>query len=461
MANEKKRVHTFVKVLLAVMIPIFIIALAFAGLCVYLQDYNDDIYPSVTIDGTDVSWLSREEAAQAINLQMYDTRGKNAEVTITYPDGSVFKATGEDVQLEHDARHWIDTAYSRGRGNGFLMNADAFLQRMYDIYVLNVAPERYEISYDFDMDALHSRVEAFNESYNSALEDSKPLIYSDKVVIMKGAGQVRADELQIYKLASEGLLESLAGGYPVEKSYNLPDTNVNTAELIAIRQSLYTPALSSKYDPETKTISESIVGVDFDYANAVKLLNGTESGKTASFDIQYSQPEVTKEYLEKLLFRDMIGECVTNIGGSSNRLNNILLAAAAINSIVLEPGERFSFNEVVGVRTSARGYKSAPAFSGGQTVQAVGGGICQVSSTIYSAIKDTDIQVTERHPHGQPISYLPRGRDATVSWGTLDFKFVNNTQYPLRVDVKVENRVITVQVFGTLGEDTDSEQLYS
>jgi len=452
MTKNKKRVRTSVKIILAIAIPVFTLALALGGLGVYVYYYFDGILPSVSIDGMDVSWLTQEEASRMLNLQTYDSRGKNAEVTVAFPDDSSLNVTGDDVRLTHNARAFVDAAFSRGRGNGFFRDTAAFLQRTYDVHVLHDEPEQYEVSYTLDTSSLRIRVEVFTDNYNSLLEESAPLIYEDKIVIVKGAGQVRADEHKIYDMMLDGLLESLDGGYPVELSYDLPEADANVAELTAIRRSIIALPLSAKYDPETKIISDSVVGVDINYYDAVALLNDTESGKTVTIDVEYTDPEITRDYLENLIFRDIIGQCVTQIGGSANRLNNIILASEAIDGLVLEPGEDFSFNHIVGRRTSARGYKSAPAFSGGQTVQAIGGGICQVSSTIYSAIKDTDIRVRERHAHGQPISYLPRGRDATVSWGTLDFKFINNTEYPLRIDIDIDGRTLTVQVFGTLPE---------
>jgi len=452
MAGGKRRSFIFLKIFLAFFIPLSMFTLAFFGLAIYLRDYNEKIFPSVSIDGADLSWLTYEEASQALNLQAYDAYGTIAGATISFPDGSELKVTADDIKYTHDARLLLDKAYSRGRGNGFVTDTVDFLQRLYDLYIQDAEEEVYTVSFELNTDLLRSRVYAFTDNYNSLLESSVPLVYEDRVVIVKGAGQVSASESDVYDLALGGLLESIDGGYPVRIPYALPEAKANIAELTAIRRSILALPLSASYDPETKTISESAIGVDFDYHAAVALLEGTASGKTVSFGIEYEQPEVTREYLENLLFRDLIGECVTKIGGTENRLNNIILASEAIDGIILEPEEGFSFNQIVGRRTSARGYKSAPAFSGGQVVQAVGGGICQVSSTIYSAIKDTDIKVKERHAHGQPVTYLPRGRDATVSWGTLDFKFMNNTEYPLRIDIDIEDRTLTVQVFGTLDE---------
>jgi len=95
----------------------------------------------------------------------------------------------------------------------------------------------------------------------------------------------------------------------------------------------------------------------------------------------------------------------------------------------------------------------------GATVNVIGGGICQVSSTLYSAIKDTDISVIERSPHGRPVPYLPRGRDATVFWNKLDFKFKNSLDYPIRIDFELENRSLNVKVYGTVLEDYIVDQI--
>jgi len=453
-ANGNERVRTFVKVALVVVVPVITLALAFCGIGAYLYIYNDRILPSIFIGGVDVSWFTRDEVERTLDLQACDKRGNDATVVVVFPDSSELIVTGQDVRLAHDARLLVDTAFSRGRGNGFVIDTAAFLRRLYDLYLLDAEAESYEVKYGFDMETLRDCVRKFTDNYNSVLEMSRPLVHDDRVVIVKGAGQVRASEFDVSELAFDGLLESLAIGYPVRLSYSLPQVGANTVELKAIRRSIFAQPLSAEYDPETKSISEGVVGVDFDYTGALERLNEVASGVAVSFDIEYSQPEVTREYLEGLLFRDLVGECVTQIAGSENRFNNIVLATDAINGVVLEPGEEFSFNRIVGRRTSERGYKQAPAFSGGQTVMATGGGICQVSSTIYSAIKDTDIHFTERHAHGQPVAYLPRGRDATVSWGTLDFRFVNNTEYPLRVDVEIDGRTLTAKVFGTLNNET-------
>ena len=446
---KRKRVRTSVKVALAAGIPLYLAVLAFFIVGVRLIG-NEQIYPALSIDGVDVSWLTREEAAGALSLQAYDARGSGAAVTISFPDGSELGISGGDVQFFNDARQLLDKAYSRGRGGGFMRDTFGFLRRMYDVYVLETGGEELAVSYRLDMGLLRARVDGFTGDYNDDFEASGPQLLGDMIVLVKGAGDVRASESEVFGLAYDGLFKSLARGEHVAIEYYLPESSADVGALIEIWDSVFVPPLSAAYDPGTKTVSDSRQGVEFDFSGVRDALNATESGKTVAVVLYSTYPVVTREDLESVLFRDLIGECVTSIAGSANRLGNITLASEAINGLILEPGEEFSFNRTVGRRTSERGYRPAPAFMGGATVQATGGGICQVSSSIYSAILDSDIKVLERYAHGKPVAYLPRGRDATVSWGSLDFRFMNNTDYPLRIDVRVDGRTLTAQVYGTL-----------
>ena len=442
MAAKKTHIRIEILIILVSMIPVCMIALAFFGLGAYIR-YSERIFPNVMIGGTDVSGLARDEAMMALDLQAYELRGKNAVASVVFPNGSEFKITGEESLLNHDARLVVDKALSFGRGSGLIMDTVGFILRLSSEY------ENFKIGYELDAERLHTRVAEFTRNYNDELENSGAQINDGAIIIVKGAGQVQANEQEVFNLAYHALHESLAAGHSTETVYALPETVANRAELIKARQNILVYPLSAAYDRETQMISECVVGVNIDLASAIALLNEAESGQSVTINMEYTQPEVTREHLESLLFRDIIGECISWIPGTEERLNNVILASEAVNSYILEPGEEFSFNRVVGQRTAARGYLPGPAYSGNMTILAYGGGVCQVSSMIYSAIMDTDVRVTERWPHSMPVEYVPRGRDATVSWGTLDFRFMNNTEYPIRIDSEVEGRTLSVYVYGT------------
>lgn len=142
--------------------------------------------------------------------------------------------------------------------------------------------------------------------------------------------------------------------------------------------------------------------------------------------------------------QEIIGGYYTTIRNSSaGRINNIKLSTAGINGQVLAPGQVFSFNRAVGERTIQKGYKVAPVYSGNRVVSGVGGGICQTSTTLFNAARESGMQVVERHHHTLPVHYVPSGYDATVSWGTADFKFRNVKNYPVKIQSQVyKNYVI-------------------
>ena len=180
-----------------------------------------------------------------------------------------------------------------------------------------------------------------------------------------------------------------------------------------------------------------------------KALDGAAPGETLTLDAEIEEPEVTAADLKAVLFRDVLGEAKTHVSGSAGRIGNVKLSASSINGIVLNSGETFSYNQSVGQRTEARGYKPAPAYVKGETVDEVGGGICQTSSTLYLACLLGNLEITERYAHRYVPAYISWGMDATVSWGGPDYKFTNNTLYPVKIVTKYEKGYLTVQILGT------------
>jgi len=148
----------------------------------------------------------------------------------------------------------------------------------------------------------------------------------------------------------------------------------------------------------------------------------------------------------------LISYAITNASSSSsNRLTNIRRSLELINGICLEPGETFSFNQVVGERTEARGFKVATAYFSGEVTEQVGGGICQVSTTLFNAVVKADLKINERHPHSLTVSYVDLGKDAAVDWGNKDLRFTNNTQDKIYICCYLtDDKRIRFGVFGKL-----------
>ena len=183
-------------------------------------------------------------------------------------------------------------------------------------------------------------------------------------------------------------------------------------------------------DPWTDQLVPESYGVQLDVESTVARVMGAPAGSRLLFDLVQLDPEITAVLFEQ--FTVQLGSYYTIYGGGGGRNINIELAAASINNYQLFPGELFSFNRAVGRRTIEKGYELAPIIVGGSVVPGLGGGICQVSSTLYNAVLEAGLEVVERYPHSLPVGYVPPGRDATVS-SYLDFKFRNNRDRALLI----------------------------
>ena len=197
-------------------------------------------------------------------------------------------------------------------------------------------------------------------------------------------------------------------------------------------------------------IIPEIVGVEIDSHTTRKIIkDNINSSKKYSIPAKITYPTITAKILEEEYTDTVIATYSTNYNsGSRNRKTNIHLASEKINGIVLNPGEVFSFNNVVGPRNGENGYKMAKSYSGSKVVEDLGGGICQVSSTLYNAAVFADLEIIFRTNHTMPVSYTPLGRDATVSYESIDFKFKNNKETPIKIEVLHDGAILTVNLYG-------------
>ena len=220
--------------------------------------------------------------------------------------------------------------------------------------------------------------------------------------------------------------------YDREALRNLTDGIVNYVN----RDPVNSMVRSFDFNTKTFSFTEDRPGAKLDpdavYAELTGLLDDGVTKKEVRFVPEKIIAEVTK----------------TELMNNNNRNNNIQLSAQAINGKTVLPGEIFSFNGATGERTAAKGYKEAPAIAGGQSKDEVGGGVCQTSSTLFNAAARADMEIIERNPHAWPSSYIEKGLDATVNWPGLDFKFRNNTEWPVFIVAGYAKREVTVNIYG-------------
>ncbi|MBR5127952.1 MAG: VanW family protein [Roseburia sp.] len=162
---------------------------------------------------------------------------------------------------------------------------------------------------------------------------------------------------------------------------------------------------------------------------------------------QITEPRGSEEELAQI--KDILGSCDTNFRTSvASRITNINVATGRINGTVLYPGDVFSVNETILYRNAENGYEKAGSYEGGQTVQSYGGGVCQVSTTLYNAVIYAELEIVERQNHSMTVAYVPLAMDAAIAGDYLDFKFKNNQEYPIYIEGYTKGKDLYFNIYG-------------
>lgn len=289
-------------------------------------------------------------------------------------------------------------------------------------------------------------------------EDAKAAILKNYPWGMKVTWQGETYEVEDLMAAKvDGLLADIYAGEPKE-SYSLDTSGLEEAAGAEAAKA------AAKWDKQPKNGSISA----FDASSGKFTFAGAEEGRALDqekltadilaalgkkdFDAEIAavvnpvQPEFSEATAREKY--KTISTVTTNTTANSRRNTNVRLAAEAINGTVLQPGEEFSFNETVGQRTEAKGYKGAAAYNNGLVVEEIGGGVCQVSSTLYNAVLKAGLKTTVRRSHTFEPSYVTPGTDATISWGGPDYKFVNNSSAAIGIRASYADQKMTVSIYG-------------
>ena len=232
------------------------------------------------------------------------------------------------------------------------------------------------------------------------------------------------------------------------KMENLTAPAVNADILYSEVRREVADAKKVDYPDGTSKFTPDVVGIDFDLGQAREILS--TGGAPWKIPLKITQPAMTLKKLRANDCPDLLAEYSTKFDpGNAGRVNNLTLAAKAISGKILAPQEQISFNDTVGERTEARGFAKATTYSESGTLEDYGGGICQISSTLYYTFIKANLKIVERHNHMYTVHYMPAGFDATVDWGRLDLKLENDKEYPIRVEFIIKGGVVTCQIWGT------------
>lgn len=412
---------------------------------------NTKILKWISVSGINVSEMTKKEALEIVSNTI-----NNKEKNIIVKIGDYQAETSfENLRVNYNVESYIDQAYNLGRsGNIFTNN--------FEILKLIVNNKNIEIKADLNEEKLNNFVDDVCANLPNKVIQSSYYIEDDNLIITNG----KKGEIINKEELKEKIYEKINNINSEKNEIEViaTETEPDKIDVDKIYNEIYKEVKDAYYENNPFKVYPEVIGVSFNKEELNNLLQEQKDEYTVK--LEYTEPKVTINDLDVDIFQDNLGSFTTKYDPqNTNRANNLKLASEKINGKILSPGEEFSYNKIVGARTIAAGYKEAKIYSNGKVIDGLGGGICQLSSTLYNAVIYANLEVTERHNHQFLTSYVKAGRDATVAYGAKDLKFINNRSYPIKIETKASNGVVYCTIYGIKEEteydiDFDIETIY-
>lgn len=394
--------------------------------------------PNTVINDVDISGMTLAKATKTLKADA-DIRRQSSKFTVSFKDNNYTIDVSDALTL--DFKTAAKEAYKEGH-SGFFTRGFARIKALLAGNHVKHPPVTE------DSELLHAQIKASGLLNAFTAAKDTYTIENEKLLLTIGAAQ-RPDEDKLRKKLITAIQTK-----DFEHVISCPTISDDIENLERIYQEICTKPINSTLDRNNNyAVTEAVTGVDFDKENAKKILAESEEGETVKIDLIYTQPEISAQNLRDRLFVDNLSSYTTKVSGSSNRRTNVRLAAEKCNGKILLSGDELSFNGAVGEQNAKTGFKPAGATLNGKPVKAYGGGICQVSSTIFAAALFANLEIVERWEHDYVSSYIAAGLDAAVAWNELDFRIANNSIYPIILDVTYTDEYLTVTIRGTKTDD--------
>ncbi len=436
-------------ILTAFLLAVTVIVIAGAGLiiwCGWQAAKGLTIFPNVSACGINFGGKTKAEAEAILNKSSYAAYNSKAVSVDFVLDDSPFTLVISSAQagLETDVSAAAERLFAYGRDEDMFKSTLNYLRCLFRVNEVFTLP-----AFQIDEEAVRSLIKAAALKINSAVVDN--VVFTDAMELRctRGKPGRSVDEAEVFKLIKTAFEKRDFTG----QSYTPLVLEPEPLDADKLYTLIHKEPVDARYDDSFNVIPE-IKGVTFDKEAARKALSGALYGKTIVIPLITLEPSVLSKDLQSLLYRDRLATVTTPLTNNETRSMNIQLAAKAIDGDILLPDKIFSYNESVGQRTIAKGYGAATAYSYGELVQEIGGGICQLSSTLYYCCLLANLDIVYRTGHIYYQTYVPYGMDATVSWGGPDYKFKNNTAYPIKICAWRKDGFITVELWGTKTDET-------
>lgn len=421
-------------ILVAIVFGLFIASTVFF----YSNMQNSEtIQSGVFIKGVNVSGLTKEEAIKLVEENLKSQM--NTHLELVYKNSNYYVEV-EQIGAKFDISSSVDFALNIAKTGHFFQDTQEYI----NVLMANI---NIEPVLTYNDDALTYYLETLETFLPDQLEQSAYYVDDGQLIITNG---INGAGIEIEELKSE-IIEAIQDISYSNKYIQIP-TYVKYPDPInveAIHQEVYREVQDAYFTTEPYAVFADVTGIDFNKESIQEQINENPYSEEYVIDLDYTRADVTVQDLGKEAFPNLLGTFSTKYPTSNkDRTTNLRLAASKIDGTVVMPKEIFSYNKVVGKRTIAAGYKEAAIYQDGEVTNGLGGGICQISTTLYNAAIKAGMLIEQRRNHMFVPSYADAGKDATVVWGSIDFKFENRRDYPIKIETSVRDGIAKVSIYG-------------
>lgn len=436
--EKSKQINNKKAILIVTFIIIFLLILL-STIFAFININNTNIVSGVKIEGIDVSGLSKEEAEEKLNFIYKDKKEK--DILLKYEDYET-NINPELIETNYDIEGAITEALSIGKNKNIIANN-------YNIMFALLGKKNIDVNVTINEELANTTIEDIGANIPGVIKEPDYYREKETLIITKGKEGLKVNTEEL-----KGKIKVNLKNIQLNKEYiEIPVINKIPDEINIdkIYEEVHQEVQDAYYTKNPFTIHPEVEGVDFNLEEAKVLLQ--EDKEQYEIKLTITKPKITTEQIGTEAFPDLLATFSTRYDASNiDRSTNLKIAVQKINDKVIMPGETFSYNQTLGNRTTAAGYKNAKIYENGQVIDGIGGGICQISTTLYNSVLLSNLDIVERRNHQFTTSYVPAGRDATVVYGQTDFKFKNSRNYAIKIKANVSNGIATVSIYGVKEE---------
>ena len=433
MAKRRKVIKISI-IVVVIIVLLLICSTAFALTAMF----SNKIISGVTIDGVDVSGLNKTEATQLIEEKMNSK--KDGMITLKYQD---YEKELSLTQLEVTANveEAINKACDQGRSNNIFINNINVIKSKF-------VKQNIDMNITYNEEELDKVLTETSAELPGVVQEYSYSIEGNELIVTPGKDGIVLDkDKMLSEISSE--IKELSKSITTEREIAVKNEKASAIDVEKIYNEVHSDPQDAYIIEDPFQVVVDKEGIDFAITMDEAKTLFAELKDEYVIPLKITKANVTVSSLGSRAFPDELSVFTTRYdAGNVSRTTNLSIACSKLNGYVIQPGEVFSYNKVLGKRSVENGYREAAIYTSNGVENGLGGGICQISSTLYNAVLMANLEIEERHNHSYTTSYSDPGRDATVAYGSLDFKFKNTRKYPVKIEAYIKSGVATIRIYG-------------